>query len=93
MYNRYIHDAEGAFMRISEEDTPPAAFGPPPKSDAVPHPPANEQDFLRSILKRFGMERVDTGDLLLLLILFLVFREGESRDEELLIALGLLLIL
>ena len=33
----------------------------------------------------------DTGDLLLLLIIFLLFKDGE--DEELLIALGLLLIL
>ena len=34
---------------------------------------------------------VDSGDLLLLAILFFLFREG--ADEELLVALGLLLIL
>jgi len=34
---------------------------------------------------------LDSGDLLLLLILFLLFRE--KADEELLIAIGLLLIL
>ncbi len=39
------------------------------------------------------MADVDTGDLLLLLILFLLFTEGGSKDEELMIALGLLLIL
>ena len=37
------------------------------------------------------MDGIDSGDLLLLAILFLLFQEGE--DEELLIALGLLLIL
>ena len=37
------------------------------------------------------MENVDTGDLLLLCLLFLLYREG--ADEELLVALGLLLIL
>lgn len=39
------------------------------------------------------MGHIDTGDLLLLLILFLLFSEGDNRDEELMIALGLLLIL
>lgn len=37
------------------------------------------------------MDHVDTGDLLLLALLFLLFRE--DADEELLAALGLLLIL
>ena len=46
---------------------------------------------LRHLLDRFHLENVDTGDLLLLLLLFLLFEE--DADEELLIALGLLLIL
>lgn len=46
---------------------------------------------IRKLLDRFHLEHVDTGDLLLLLLLFLLFQE--DADEELLIALGLLLIL
>lgn len=46
---------------------------------------------LRHFLDRFHMDRVDTGDLLLLGMLFFLFRE--DADEELLTALGLLLIL
>ena len=46
---------------------------------------------LRHFLDRFHMDRVDTGDLLLLGLLFFLFRE--DTDEELLTALGLLLIL
>jgi hypothetical protein len=42
-------------------------------------------------LSRLRLEEMDTGDLLLLLIIFLLFKDGE--DEEMLIALGLLLIL
>ncbi len=49
------------------------------------------QSIFSNILKNFNLENIDTGDLLLLVLLFLLFREGE--DEELLIALGLLLIL
>ena len=43
------------------------------------------------ILEKLNLKDIDTGDLLLLLLIFLLFRESE--DEELLIALGLLLIL
>ena len=37
------------------------------------------------------MDNADTGDLLTLCLLYLLYREG--ADEELLVALGLLLIL
>ena len=43
------------------------------------------------MLDQFHLDSVDTGDLLLLGLLFFLFRE--DADEELLIALGLLLIL
>ena len=49
------------------------------------------EDFLKKILGKIGLEHVDTGDILLLLILFFLF--SEKGDEELMIALGLLLIL
>lgn len=67
---------------------PQAASRPPPHEerdgDGISH-------LLRHLLDRFHMENVDTGDLILLLLLFLLLRE--DADEELLIALGLLLIL
>ena len=44
-----------------------------------------------AILGKLNLTDLDTGDLLLLLLIFLLFREG--GDEELLIALGLLLIM
>ena len=47
--------------------------------------------FLRHLLDVSHLEHMDTGDLLLLCLLFLLYREG--ADEELLVALGLLLIL
>lgn len=50
-----------------------------------------EGGMVKKILQKLHLENVDTGDLLLLLLLFLLFSEGE--DMELLIALGLLLIL
>ena len=47
--------------------------------------------FLRHTLNQLRLDQVDTGDLLLLGLLFFLFRE--DADEELLVALGLLLIL
>ena len=43
------------------------------------------------LLSRLHLGDIDSGDLLLLLILFFLFRE--EADEEVLIAIGLLLIL
>lgn len=47
--------------------------------------------YLRQILDHLLLDRVDAGDLLLLGLLYFLFRE--KADEELLVALGLLLIL
>ena len=107
MYNRYIRNDQGTYTRVPEEDTPPrpAPEGPPPPppggigAPAGPgsgppppggglfggFPPVGSGD-LRKLL-----DRIDSGDLLLLGLLFLLYREG--ADEELLFALGLLLIL
>lgn len=73
--------------------------GPPPHGPGCPPngPPSAErpQDsltgFLRRLLDQLRLDHVDTGDLLLLALLFFLFRE--DADEELLVALGLLLIL
>lgn len=47
--------------------------------------------YFRRLLDQLHLDRIDTGDLLLLGLLYFLFRE--KADEELLIALGLLLIL
>ena len=86
MYNRYIRNDMGQYERIPPPEG--GAYGPPPP------PPSggdSRRGFLSGILSKLKLENIDTGDLLLLLIIFLLFKDGE--DEELLIALGLLLIL
>lgn len=81
---------------------PPGPDMPPPPGPDMPPPPpppprnpppgrAPEMDLLNRLLARLHLGDLDSGDLLTLLLLFLLFREG--ADEELLIALGLLLIL
>ena len=84
-------------------DPPP----PPPQHSEMPHgdahhngkshnaPPhrgaAGDEQFLRRLLGKFNLKDIDTADILLLLILFFLFEE--KADDELLVALGLLLIL
>lgn len=90
----------------SPPDPPPDPGGsvPPPPKQGQPHqpgpgrpPPPHRQaadgltGFLRHILDQLHLNHVDTGDLLLLGLLFFLSRE--EADEELLVALGLLLIL
>ena len=74
---------------------PPPKQEPPPQSGSGRPPPRLTADglsgFLRQILDQFHLNHVDTGDLLLLGLLFFLSRE--EADEELLVALGLLLIL
>ena len=102
MYNRYIRNDTGQYQRIPVQETPPPPPPPPPPGGGPDHgpgpgtyrnppPPSGGKGFLSGILEKLNLKDLDTGDLLLLFILFLLLREGE--DEELLIALGLLLIL
>jgi hypothetical protein len=64
--------------------------GPPPPRDA-PHEEEKESDFISRLLGKLHLDDIDSGDLLVLLLLFFLFRQ--DADEELLVALGLLLIL
>ena len=97
MYNRYARNDAGIYRRIDAEHT-----YAPPKHSAQQESHTTHHNWplsgllsadglLSGILGKFKLSEFDTGDLLLLVILFLLFRDGE--DEELLIALGLLLVL
>ena len=106
MYNRYIRGSDGEFTRIpqrepvrkppdpSEQNAPP-----PPKSDSAGQAPPPRQascsggnwKFLDRHLEKLHLGDLDSADLMLLALLFFLFEE--KADDELLIALGLLLIL
>ena len=102
MYNRYTPNDQGIYERISMEDDRGHYHREPEHqatrpSDSPVDPPLPRQKaeetggLLSGIFRKLRLDDIDTGDLLLLVILFLLFKDGE--DEELLIALGLLLIL
>ena len=107
MYNRYIRGESGAYTRIPEEErrTSPAPPGStqsrqePADDHQEEYRRSDDHDrvsdgltsMLRHFLDQLHLDHVDTGDLLLLGLLFFLFRE--DADEELLVSLGLLLIL
>ena len=66
-------------------------FASPNALHSTPFPQRPERDVLNRVLEKLHRGDLDAGDLLVLLLLFMLFRE--KADEELLIALGLLLIL
>ena len=75
-------------------NTPPKPPPPPPKPPPKPHHPPQrppEANFLNRLLESLHLGDLDAGDLLLLGLLFFLWHQ--KADEELLIALGLLLIL
>ncbi len=97
MYNRYIRGDGGTYTRVSAEDAPlpppnaPRPPAPPPHGPPPPPQPAPERGILNGLLEKLHLSDLDAGDILLLLLLFFLFRQ--EADEELLIAIGLLLIL
>ena len=56
-------------------------------------PPRQEKTGLGGPLKHLKLEELDTGDVLLLLILLFLFLDDREENMELLITLGLMLIL
>ncbi len=109
MYNRYVRNDAGGYRRVdarrnepSQDHTAPhrktqAQHGNPVDDThrstgfSLPGGLFGKDGLISGILEKLNLNNLDTGDLLLLVLLFLLFREGE--DEELLIALGLLLIM
>lgn len=82
MYNAYIPGGE-PYEKIPEDRDPPGfqnLFG------------KEGSGAFSGLLEKLGLHKMDRGDLLLLLLLFLLWREGDSFDWVLLAALALLFL-
>ena len=97
MYNRYIPNG-GQYTRIPMQEDPPApgqdagtGDRPDPLSSFLSSLGSNKKNAgLAGIFDALKLKDIDTGDILLLLILLFLFRDGE--DLELVILLGLILL-
>ena len=84
----------------TEESCPPQEESPcdhsskhqkPPGSDLLGELTGGIRDTLGGIFKDFSLKNLDSGDILLLLIILFLFLEGDNLD--LVIALGLMFLL
>ncbi len=87
--NRYYGNT-GRMERLPDRpDLPPAP--PPPKPVPPPPPRPRPEPELNRLLHRFDLRRLERDDLLLLAILYLLYRE--SGEKELLIVMGAMILL
>ncbi len=100
MYNRYIPQ-DTAYVRVEEPagtQPPPDPGGRPPGGNSAPRFRGVEDLLsksglggLNSLFRALKLDNIDTGDVLLLLIILLLLSEGD--DLDLVIALGVVLLM
>ena len=88
--NRYYGNS-GRMERLPERQIPPPPVPPPPPPEPFPPPRPRPEPELNRLLRRFDLRRLERDDLLLLAILYLLYRE--SGEKELLIVMGAMILL
>ena len=94
MYNRYIPQQDGSFQRRPAPDKTPAPPKPQQEPPAPPVPPPAPRPqpaacFLRNLLPR----EIDTGDLIVVLLLILMAGDCEQERNTALLTLALYFLL
>ena len=79
MYNRYYGNS-GRCERVGAPPPPPPPKPPPAPEQRPPGPPRGLSGELGRLLGRLAPGRMETEDLLLLAILWLLYRESGDRD-------------
>lgn len=93
MYNRYIPE-DTSYTRIEAQRPPDRPRSPSPgngRSVRFPDFLSSGKEGLSSLLKSLHLDNIDSGDILLMLILLYLLVEGD--DIDLVIALGAVLFL
>lgn len=92
MYNRYYGNT-GRCERVGDPPPPPPPGPPPhpPPEQRPPGPPYGLSGELGRLLARLGPGRLETEDLLILAVLWLLYRESGDRDFVLALAAYLFL--
>ncbi len=84
----YVPESPGEHSHPTQSQQPRERRPPgqPPEKNRPPAPFAGLGEGLSGLLRRFRFPELETEDLILLLILYLMYRE--SGDEELLMIMG-----
>ena len=97
MYNRYVPQQDGTYQKNRIQNAPSAPHHPPP---TPPPPPCEEEkppyqqpqgafDFLKQLLP----SNLDTGDLLIIILLLLMAGDCKENKNSWLLTLALYLFL
>lgn len=94
MYNRYIQQQDGSYRKNRMPEQPPPPQHPHPRFPEAPPPPPSRQErsaegFLRSLLPK----NLDTGDLVVVLLLLLMAGDCKEEQNTALLTLALYLFL
>lgn len=96
MYNRYLDQPAAPIPEFRDAEPPRPNQGAEraaahKSSDLLREVTGGLGDLAGTLLKNFSLEKLDSGDILLVLILLFLFLEGDNL--ELVITLGLMLLL
>jgi len=94
MYNRYIPKQDGTYQKNrvpSPPPPPPQVHSPAPCDDAKP--PYRKPEGAFSFLQQLLPQNLDTGDLLIILLLLLMAGDGKDNKNTWLLTLALYLFL
>ena len=90
MYNRYIPRQDGSYQKNRVEAPPP----PPPEIPRdVPSTPPQKSGPASSFLRQLLPQNLDTGDLMIILLLLLMAGDCEENKNNWLLTLALYLFL
>ena len=93
MYNRYIQQQDGSYRknRMPEQQSPPPQHNRPP--EPVPPPPSRQGRSAEGFLKSLLPKNLDTGDLVVVLLLLLMAGDCKEEQNTALLTLALYLFL
>lgn len=90
IYNAYL-PKEDTYEKIPGQQTPP--FGGSFFGSLFHHDKNKKNAGFSGIFQKLRLDNWDSGDFLLLLILFLLIREGDKSDAVVALAIAVLLLL
>lgn len=100
MYNRYIPQSDGSYRRNPTQEprpqpqrTPPQPPKQPPPPPAPQHRPAPQPEPITGFLRQLIPQGVDTGDLIIVLLLLLIAGDNPESRSNALLTLALYFVL
>lgn len=94
MYNRYIPQQDGTYQKNRIPSPPPPSPPDPPGPPCEePKPPYRKPEGAFSFLQQLLPQNLDTGDLLIIILLLLMAGDGKENKNSWLLTLALYLFL